>query len=114
MRIAFVQMNIRFGERNANLARAAELIAANQADLFTLPELCTTGYLFASREEAEEMAEAVPGGPACEELLTLARRKNCSFVAGMAEKAGGKIFNSAVLLGPCGHLSTYRKFQKLS
>lgn len=109
MRIGFMQMKIRFGDKDANISRIRALIAAQPADLYVLPELCTTGYLFASRAEAAAMAEPLPGGPAVEELAALTRRQNCHVVAGLAERAGDKIFNSSVLIGPSGYVATYRK-----
>jgi predicted amidohydrolase len=109
MRIAFVQMNIRFGDKQANLAHAAELIAAHPADLYVLPELCTTGYLFTTGEQAREMAEPIPGGVTCQALCSLASGNRCYIVAGMAESADGRIFNSAVLCGPTGFVAIYRK-----
>jgi len=109
MRIGFIQMNIRFGDKQANLEKIARILAREDADLFVLPELCTTGYFFASRQQVGEWAESIPGGPTCGILAEVTRRKNCHLAWGMAESADSRIFNSAVLLGPRGHVATYRK-----
>lgn len=109
MRIAFIQMKVLFGDKKTNMNHARGLLANCQARLCVLPELCITGYCYTSRREVEDLAEPIPSGPTCYEFSTLARRSNCYLVFGMAEKAGDKIYNSAVLIGPNGHLATYRK-----
>jgi predicted amidohydrolase len=82
--------------------------AAGRADLMVLPELATTGYNFASVEEAEALSEPVPG-PSTERLAALARRLDTWLVVGIAESAGGRRYNSSVLVGPEGWVGTYRK-----
>lgn len=109
MRIAYVQINCRFNERERNLRRALQLIASERADLYVLPELFSSGYLFTSLAEVRAAAESVPDGPSCQALLEACRRHQGHVVAGLAEQAGGAIYNSAVLLGPQGYRATYRK-----
>ena len=41
--------------------------------------------------------------------MQAAQRHRCWIVAGIAERAGAKLFNSAVLDGPEGHIETFRK-----
>ncbi len=109
MRIGYAQMEPRFGEPQANLAKARELISAHRADLWVLPELFNTGYLFASQEEAHELAEPLPGGPTTQQLVKLAKASQTHIVAGMAERAGTQVYNSALLIAPEGLVGTYRK-----
>ena len=66
MRIAVGQFEPRIGEKRENVVRTLELIdeaAERGAELVVLPELCNSGYMFASQEEAESLAEPVPDGP---------------------------------------------------
>ena len=109
MRVAYVQMNCQFGQIERNIYKASELVNSVRADLYVLPELFNTGYQFVNRSEVEELAEEIPGGITCQLLSRLARRRSCYLVAGLAEKDGLKVFNSSVLIGPQGHVSTYRK-----
>lgn len=109
MRIAFVQMNCRFGEVEKNLEKAKALIQKEQADLFVLPELFHCGYLFESREELKQLAESADKGQTSTFLAQICALKKCHIVAGLAEKAGDKIYNSSILIGPYGYLATYRK-----
>jgi len=74
-----------------------------------LPELCDSGYVFDSREEALGLAETLPNGPACRAWIESAARHDLHIVAGVCERDGDLLYNSAVLFGPHGHIGTYRK-----
>lgn len=110
--VASVQMEPAIGETAANIARSIELVeqaAAQGARLVVLPELANTGYMFDSRDEAYALAEAVPEGPSSQAWIALAQRLGIYLVAGIAECAGGRLYNSALVAGPDGYLGTYRK-----
>jgi predicted amidohydrolase len=110
--VAAIQTHPVFGDVKANLAAITEAVtaAADQgARLVVLPELSTTGYVFANRDEALELAEQVPDGRSTRYLADLCARLGIHLVAGIAERAGDVLYNSAVLLGPDGHIGTYRK-----
>jgi len=110
MRIGYVQTNPAFGAGERNRDRVEELIQEEQADLWVLPELFATGYQFRSREEAMKLSEPIPEGPTTRWLIGLGKRWNCHLVAGLAEKdRSGRIYNTAVLVGPRGLVSRYRK-----
>ena len=72
---------------------------ANHFDLVVLLELCTSGYQFISREEVQKLSETVPDEPGTQRLLRISHRKNAYIAAGIAEKAGDKYYNSALLAG---------------
>lgn len=112
VRIACIQMEPSVGEKDKNVAKSLEMIerAADQgARLVVLPELCASGYVFRTREEAFALAEAVPGGPTSAAWSTLATRRGLYIVAGIAELAGNALYNSSVVLGPRGYIGTFRK-----
>ncbi len=109
MRVAFVQMNCRLGEIERNRARALKHIDSANADLIVLPELFTSGYFFAGKEEVESYTEPIPSGPTLLRLMEIAKKNNCFIVAGLPERDGNTIYNSSVLVGPSGHIATYRK-----
>lgn len=95
-----------------NLAHQVELIraaAAGGTKLVVLPECSTTGWVFESRAEAATVAESVPDGPTCTTWLGLCRELDLHIVAGIVEREGDRQYNSAVLLGPDGHIGTFRK-----
>lgn len=112
IKVACVQMEPRIGHKPDNIAKtlsAIEEAAAHGARLIVLPELCNTGYMFASREEAFSLAEAVPGGATCQAWSEAAARLQVYLVAGITERDGEALYNSAVLIGPEGFIGKFRK-----
>ena len=110
--IACIQMAPVVGEKAANVARGLALIeqaAERGARLIVLPELCNSGYMFESRSEAFALAEAVPDGPTTQAWCEIAARRGLHIVAGIAERAGPVLYNSAVLIGPDGYIGSFRK-----
>lgn len=112
IRVACIQMEPRVGQQEANIADSVARIdaaAAQGAKLMVLPELASSGYVFETREEAYSLAEEIPHGPASAAWKDAAHRHGCYIVAGLAERVGQKLFNSSVLIGPDGHIGTFRK-----
>jgi N-carbamoylputrescine amidase len=112
MRIAVGQFEPRIGEKRENVAGTLELIdeaAERGAELVVLPELCNSGYMFASHEEAESLSEPVPDGPTVAAWLERCATHGVVLVAGIAERDGDVLYNSAVVLAPNGHIGTFRK-----
>ncbi|MCW1838727.1 nitrilase family protein [Prosthecomicrobium hirschii] len=110
--IACIQMEPSFGDTAANVEASVRRIveaADNGARLIVLPELANTGYVFATREEAFALAEAVPDGPSSRRWMEVAAARNLYIVAGITERDGQSLYNSAVVIGPSGHIGTYRK-----
>jgi N-carbamoylputrescine amidase len=110
--IASIQMAPRVGEKSRNVARSLELIekaAADGAQIAVLPELCNSGYVFESREEAFALAETVEEGETIRAWAALAARLRITLVAGFSEREGERLYNSAVVIGPQGVLGRYRK-----
>ncbi len=109
MRVGYVQFAPEFGEKERNLRRVEELLGEKRADLWVLPELCTTGYQFTTAKELAELAEPIPHGPTTRKVQGWAQASHALFVVGMAERDGEKFYNSAALIGPGGLLACYRK-----
>ena len=110
--IACVQMEPIVGAKEANVAKSLRRIeeaAAQGANLIVLPELANSGYVFRSRDEAFALAEEVPVGGTTAAWIEAACRHNVYIVAGIAERAGSSLYNSAVVVGPSGHIGTFRK-----
>ncbi len=109
MRVGFYQFSPSFHDPELNRKRIAAALRHCQAELMVLPEMCTTGYIFSSREELFSYAEPIPDGPTCQTLVALARELNMAVVAGLAERAGSQLFNSSVLVTRSGEVGLYRK-----
>lgn len=112
MKISAVQFKPSLHNVDYNLSRTNKLIReADNSDVYVLPELFNTGYQFRNREELRTMAENFSDSNTIRRLTQLASEKDCVIIAGLAEKAGDKIFNSAVFITPKGLLAKYRKIQ---
>lgn len=114
IRIAVVQFDPQTGLQNCprNLQQSLNLaLEAVQggANLIVLPELANTGYMFETRKEAFEHAELIPEGPSVQKWISFAQQHQVYLVAGLAEKDGMRLYDSAVLLGPEGFIGKYRK-----
>jgi 5-aminopentanamidase len=110
MRIGWIQTEPVYGDPADNLRRIEGIIEAGGADLWVLPELFSTGYLFGDRKELERLAEPVPDGPVTRGLLRLAARSGTAIIAGLAERSrDGHLYNSAVAVDRSGVKACYRK-----
>ena len=109
MKVAIVQNCPAFGNVQENLNRIEEMLVGKAADLYVLPELFATGYRFKNMDEAHHYAELVPGGMTTNFLISLAKKNNAHFIAGLVEIEDDRIYNSSVILGPKGFIGRYRK-----
>lgn len=109
--VAAVQMDCRLGRPADNLrvvqSKLAEA-AAGGARLVAFPECALTGYGLPDRATAMAMAQPVPG-PATDSLAADCDRLGVWAVVGMVERDGDRVFNAAVLVGPGGRVTSYRK-----
>jgi predicted amidohydrolase len=110
VRVALAQVEPVTGDKAANLAKFCAFMDEARregAQLVVFPELALTGYACGDRFFA--LAEPVPG-PSTERLAAEARARDLHVVFGMPE-AGlpGVLYNAAVLVGPEGHIGTWRK-----
>jgi hypothetical protein len=113
VRIAMVQMLVEGGKPDANLLRACERIAESSrlgAEIAVLPECIDFGWTDPS---AREGAQPIPGRH-FELLSRAARESSLIVVAGLVERKGGRLFNSAVLIDQRGKLLLlHRKVNEL-
>ncbi|MCU0411978.1 MAG: acyl-CoA dehydratase activase-related protein, partial [Bacteroidetes bacterium] len=107
MLVAAVQTRPRFGEPASNVRQAITMMENAPAEIYVLPELCTSGYVFAEQSEVEKLAEPIDG-PSIKTFVEFAARRGVYVVAGFAERAE-RIYNSSALIGPEGVIGVYRK-----
>ncbi len=113
-KLALCQMRVVGGDRPANLAHAGEMIAsaaAHGAQFILLPEAMDLGWTDPS---ALNEAEPIPDGITFSYLADKARKHRVYVCSGLIEKAGDKVFNSAVIINPEGELILlHRKLNEL-
>lgn len=110
--LAAVQTSPQPGDVEANLAAMDEALAtlpAAPTRLIVFPEMACTGYFFPDRAHLRRAAEPVPDGPITRRLIELAGEHAVYLVAGLPEREGGVVYNTAVLVGPDGFITKYRK-----
>ena len=110
--LAAVQMSSEVGEIDKNFAviesaLASLPVALNRLVIF--PEMATHGYFFGDRQRLWQLAEPVPEGATTRRLVELAERYRTYLVVGTAEREGKALYNTAILVGPEGFITKYRK-----
>ncbi len=103
-----IQTQPEFGRVSHNLEQAAELLQPVKSDLFVLPELFASGYLFEDRAELLSLAEDLEG-PTARQLKQLSQSKACAIAAGFPELAGDRVYNSMMLVEAGELKAVYRK-----
>lgn len=113
VRVGMGQMLVEPGEREANLVRAEAMVrraAAARCDVVVLPECLDLGW---THRSALTQAQPVPGATTGA-LAAMAREHGLMVAAGIVERAGDRIYNSAVLLSDEGDLLLHhRKINEL-
>lgn len=110
VKIGFIQFSPPFCDREAAIEKIDQLVRfADHADLLVLPELCNSGYNFESFEQAWKTSEDVENSVFLQTLETIAAEKKVFLVAGINEREGKALYNTAVLISPEGTIGKYRK-----
>jgi predicted amidohydrolase len=106
-KIGVLQNDPKFLKAKENVAAALDLMDRLRADLWVLPELFASGYNFKTKAEAAKCAERADG-PLAQVLRAWTAARGCAVVAGFPEKAGTRLYNSALFVqGP--KTRVYRK-----
>ena len=112
--LALCQMKVVGGDRGTNLNHAGEMIseaATGGAQFILLPEAMDLGWTDPSALTA---AEPVPEGKTFSFLAKKALEHGVYICSGLVEKAGDKVYNSAVIINPKGELILlHRKINEL-
>jgi predicted amidohydrolase len=112
-KLGMAQILVEGGQPGANLGRAVARIRAAAGQgcrLIVLPECMDLGWRHSS---ARELAQPIPG-PHTDRLAGAARDNQVYVAAGLVERAGDRLYNAAVLIGPQGNiLLHHRKINEL-
>ena len=111
IRVTCCQIRLAIGDTTGNQTNAKAAIedaARAGAQIVVLPELASSGYVFADRAELESLAET-RDGPAVTDWANLAESFGLTIVAGFPEAAGDEVYNSAAVVDSTGLRGVYRK-----
>ena len=106
--LAMIQMRVDFHQPEANLNRAAHLVAqaaADGAQLCILPECMDLGW---GTPEALQLAQPIPGAVS-HRLCQIARENGVWLVSGLTEKAGDRVYNAALLISDQGEILLHHR-----
>jgi predicted amidohydrolase len=110
-RVSIIQFQPELADPQENIKRLEPLIdAASDSLLIVLPELSDSGYNFTSRGQAVQCAETIGESGLFQDFIIRKTKEKGNFiVSGINEKAGEKLYNSAILAGPNGIIGKYQK-----
>jgi 5-aminopentanamidase len=111
LRIAGVQMDVRFADKPSNVAASIKRLQSAVelgAELVVFPECALTGYCFESLDEAMTVAEPIDGDMT-QAMVAACQKANVHAVFGLLERDGTRLFNALALVGPTGLIGSYRK-----
>ena len=109
--IAVVQFQPELANPEENIKRLEPLLdSTRDCRLVVLPELANSGYNFTDFGQAWQNSETIgERGLFQDFLIDSARKNNYFIVSGINERIMGKLYNTAVLVGPEGMIGIYRK-----
>lgn len=115
LKVAAVQFNPKFLDLKSNRNKIQELVKTSiteyNSELVVLPELAFSGYNFESMDQVEKTGEEIPNSDSCKLLKQLSMENKIYIISGINEKEKNKYYNSAVVFGPQGYITKYRKIQ---
>jgi len=109
VRIAIIQMKIKYNDREYNTSRAVDMInkaAEENIDIACLPESFDIGWM---SDRTNELAEPIPNQTS-KKLSECAKKNKIYIIATGIEKEDNRVFNSAYIINKEGKIiSKYRK-----
>ncbi|MCI4626566.1 MAG: acyltransferase [Candidatus Magnetoovum sp. WYHC-5] len=110
MNVGFVQFAPTMNHLDKTIKKLDQLFSKIQnAQLIVLPELCNSGYNFASYDDARRNAESIENSRFIHYLQSVCKERKTHIVSGFNEQVSEGLYNSAVLVGADGVIGLYRK-----
>jgi len=109
--VAAIQFEPKILDVHKNLATAKQLTfeaASKGAKIIVLPELCLSGYVLRSKNEAASVCQESCGYQT-NAFIPFAKKFNCHIIFGYVELKEGKFYNSAAVVGPNGLVGNSQK-----
>lgn len=115
MNLAAAQFSPKDGDTTYNLSVIENLTKRAKsagADVISFHEMAITAYTFTkdlSYSQIQDLAEKVPHGKSCQQLIAISKTYDIPILAGLIELENDKIFNTYVCVTKDGLLAKYRK-----
>lgn len=115
LKIAVAQFEPKDGDKTYNLSvieKLTERAAGQGAQVISFHEMSATAYTFMknlSRKEVLNVAEPVPDGKICSELVRISGQYGIHILAGLVEIEEDKIYNTYVCVDGNGVITKFRK-----
>ncbi len=103
MKIAGLNQDIIWKDKNANFRLIEKSFAETNADLFLLPEMFSTGFCMEPAEIADKNEETLTW------MKQFAAEKNAAVSGSASVKVGESFYNRMYFVKPCGETSFYDK-----
>ncbi|HEY1368884.1 MAG TPA: carbon-nitrogen hydrolase family protein [Gaiellaceae bacterium] len=109
--VVALQLEATPGDRDRNLERFERAVRDETAgaDLIVTPELMNAGYDLALIHQGPDGLAEPLDGPTIALARDLSRAREATIVVGLLERAGERLYDSAVIVEPGGAVTPYRK-----
>lgn len=113
--IAVAQFEPKDGNKAYNLSVIHELArqaSRKGADVISFHEMSITAYTFfknLDRNQVLDLAEEVPAGESCRQLISISGEHEIAILAGLVEVDGDRIFNTYICVNEGEVIARYRK-----
>ena len=113
--IAVAQFEPKDGNKAYNLSVIHELArqaSRKGADVISFHEMSITAYTFfknLDRNQVLDLAEEVPAGESCRQLISISEEHEIAILAGLVEVDGDRIFNTYICVNEGEVIARYRK-----
>lgn len=113
--IAVAQFEPKNGNKAYNLSVIHELArqaSRKGADVISFHEMSITAYTFfknLDRNQVLDLAEEVPAGESCRQLISISEEHEIAILAGLVEVDGDRIFNTYICVNEGEVIARYRK-----
>ena len=108
MKVGYIQFDVK-SDLEQNIKVINHYLNNSNIDLVVLPELCTYGSLFSTKEDLRKTSEHIPNGISTRAMAKLSKIHNCTIVFGLSEMSENLLYNSAVIVSKGKYIGKQQK-----
>jgi len=113
--IAVSQFEPKDGDKSYNLSvieAQTEKAKTAGANIISFHEMSVTAYTFLkelNKDELLQLAEKVPEGESCQQLVSISKKYNIAVLAGLLELEDERVYNTYICVNQKGLIARHRK-----